>query len=261
MTKASLCSAPFPYTDLAANLFAVVSLSRARSMSGNRVLAAKRPVAFDMAQCKSAPITLSKRAFDLAAILVTAPATVPLGLGIAVLVKVFDGGPVLLRTRRVGQNAQVFRLLKFRTMPDAPGQHDVLISKDSYQRITALGHVLRRTRLDELPQLINVMRGEMSLVGPRPPQPHYGADYPELYARVLRCRPGLTGLATLHMHGFEARVLPLDAPFQVVDEVYRRRCISRKARLDLIYLSRQSRRGALCFDMLILWRTFWSLFR
>jgi lipopolysaccharide/colanic/teichoic acid biosynthesis glycosyltransferase len=100
-----------------------------------------------------------------------------------------------------------------------------------------------------------VLQGHMTLVGPRPPDPAYVRLYPELYARILRTRPGLTGLATLYMHRFEDRVLRACASPEETDAVYRRRCIPRKARLDLIYQRRLQQPGVVCFDALIVWKT------
>jgi lipopolysaccharide/colanic/teichoic acid biosynthesis glycosyltransferase len=122
---------------------------------------------------------------------------------------------------------------------------------DKTARITHAGAFLRRTRLDELPQLWNILMGDMSFVGPRPPLRRYVVDYPGLYRRVLRARPGVTGLATLIYHRHEERLLRSCTTAAQTDAVYRRACIPRKARLDLIYLKRQS----LALDLWIIFRT------
>jgi lipopolysaccharide/colanic/teichoic acid biosynthesis glycosyltransferase len=105
--------------------------------------------------------------------------------------------------------------------------------------------------LDEMPQLWNILKGDMSFVGPRPPLRVYVQDYPQLYGPVLHSRPGLTGLATLLYHAHEQRLLAKCQTPAETDAVYRRACVPRKARLDLIYQSKRS----LCLDMALMWRT------
>ncbi|RME18413.1 MAG: sugar transferase, partial [Alphaproteobacteria bacterium] len=107
------------------------------------------------------------------------------------------------------------------------------------------------TRLDELPQLWNVLRGDISFVGPRPPDPRYVEMFPELYAEVLKSRPGVTGLATLAYHETEERLLAACKTPQQTEKVYVERCVPRKARLDLIY----GRNQTLCFDILLMLHT------
>src|SRR5690606_28666329 len=106
-------------------------------------------------------------------------------------------------------------------------------------------------RLDEVPQLWNVLKGDMSFVGPRPPLRVYVERFPDLYAQVLRSRPGVTGLASLHFHRHEEWILARCATPEDTDAAYARRCVPRKARLDLIY----QRRRNLCLDMALMWRT------
>jgi lipopolysaccharide/colanic/teichoic acid biosynthesis glycosyltransferase len=150
---------------------------------------------------------------------------------------------------------RAFRLWKLRTM--APGAEDGRATwGGKAARVTGTGRWLRASHLDELPQLWNILRGEMSFVGPRPPLRRYVAARPDLYEEVLRCRPGLTGLATLIFRRREA--LLMNCPNAATAEaIYRRRCLPRKARLDLIYLRRRS----LALDLWILWRTFLVVLR
>jgi lipopolysaccharide/colanic/teichoic acid biosynthesis glycosyltransferase len=208
-------------------------------------------------------LPLWKRGLDLGFILVTLPLTLPVGAVIWLLILVREGTPVIYRARRSGQNGQVFLALKFRTMREVAGPDgDIGVSGGNKTfRVTPFCARLRRTRLDELPQLLNVLKGEMTLVGPRPPDPRYVQMKPDLYARVLRSRPGLTGLATLNMHRFEDRVLKACATHEETEAVYLRRCVPRKARLDLIYQHRMARPGAVCFDLVILLRSFASVLR
>lgn len=121
----------------------------------------------------------------------------PVFLAVAFLCKLEDRGPVFFRQERIGWKGKSFRIWKFRTMViDAEHQGPSLtVGKDP--RITRIGHWLRHSKLDELPQLINVLLGEMSLVGPRPEVPFYVRKYSEEQRRVLDLRPGITDLASL----------------------------------------------------------------
>lgn len=146
-----------------------------------------------MTDVKLAAYNRSKRVVDLVAIVVTAPITILIGVVTSLLVRLRLGSPVLFTQRRVGLNDRDFDVLKFRTMTDERDERgDLLPDSD---RLTKVGRVLRSTSLDEVPQLLNVARGEMSLVGPRPLfvryLPHYTAEERERH----RVRPGITGLA------------------------------------------------------------------
>ena len=129
----------------------------------------------------------------------------PLMLGIAVMVRLSSPGPILFRQKRVGEQERGFTMFKFRTMVgNADSQRDGLAEKNEADgllfkmrndpRVTKVGRVLRRTSMDELPQLFNVLRGEMSLVGPRPALPEETTRYAELQRGRLRVKPGVTGL-------------------------------------------------------------------
>ena len=200
-------------------------------------------------------IAAQKRAFDLFWVIVTLPLTLPLMIGIALALWVCDGGAVIYRAPRAGLGGRRFTVWKFRTMQPVDGCHGGVAGGDKSARISRLGRVLRRRRLDELPQLFNVLMGDMSLVGPRPPDPRYVDRFPQIYAGVLRAKPGLTGLATLVMHRFEDRVLKACATPQETEEVYCRRCIPRKARLDMRYLAMRDTRFLPWLDMVLLART------
>lgn len=138
----------------------------------------------------------AKRAFDLA---VAIPATIvlaPVMAGIAAWVRIDSPGPAIFRQRRAGAFGRPFTCLKFRSMVDgAEGKGAGLKVTEDDDRITRAGRVLRRLSLDELPQLINVIRGEMSIVGPRPTVPAQIEHYDAVQRRRLLARPGLTGLA------------------------------------------------------------------
>jgi lipopolysaccharide/colanic/teichoic acid biosynthesis glycosyltransferase len=163
-----------------------------------------------------------------------------------------EGRPLFHVAERMRAPGRPFRLWKLRTMRPAPAAADSGVSGgDKAARITALGRLLRRSRLDEIPQLWNVIRGDMSFVGPRPPLRQYVERFPDLYAQVLRSRPGITGLATLVYHGHEERLLARCATPEETDALYARACVPRKARLDLIY----QRRRSLCWDLWLMMQT------
>ena len=210
-----------------------------------------------------APFPLWKRLFDLGFVLLTLPLTLPIGIVTSALILAIEGRPVIYRARRAGQNGRIFSALKFRTMReiDLPEDDRGVSGGHKTFRVTRFCAFLRRTRLDELPQLLNVVRADMSLVGPRPPDPRYVEMLPEVYGRVLRSRPGLTGLATLHVHRFEDRILKACKTREETEQVYLRRCVPRKAQLDLIYQRRATRPGAVCFDFAILVRSIGSVLR
>ncbi len=184
-------------------------------------------------------MTGAKRAMDLALAVTLAVLLAPVMVAVWLWVRLAEGAPALHGSERMRGVDRAFRMWKFRTMH--PGAADGLASGGHKAgQVTRSGRVLRRCRLDELPQLWNVLRGDMSFVGPRPPLRRYVRMFPELYAEVLRCRPGITGLATLCYHRHEERLLAGCASGEETDRVYARRCIPRKARLDLIYARRRS---------------------
>jgi len=138
-----------------------------------------------------------KHAFDLVSAAVGLALVSPLFLLVALLTKCSDAGPVFFRQKRVGKGGQTFEIWKFRTMiTDAEQQGGQLTVGDD-ARITRLGHWLRKFKLDELPQLINVLLGQMSLVGPRPEVPHYVDLYTPEQRKVLELLPGITDPASI----------------------------------------------------------------
>lgn len=201
-------------------------------------------------------MTPGKRLFDIALSLVLIVALAIPSAVIALVILARSGRPVLYVSERMKAPGRPFRLWKFRTMRTVAGDSGVS-GGDKDARITPEGRILRRLRLDEIPQLFNILRGDMSFVGPRPPLRHYVERFPALYARVLRSRPGITGLATLHYHRDEERLLAACATPQETDAAYSRVCIPRKARLDLIY----QQNSGLCHDVVIVWKTFFHVLR
>jgi sugar transferase EpsL len=136
---------------------------------------------------------VTKRLFDLLVVLLTAPIWLPVLAAVALLVRLKLGSPVFFRQKRPGQKAKVFELIKFRTMTDARDASGNLLPDGI--RLTPFGRFLRASSFDELPELINILRGDMSLVGPRPLLIQYLSRYSLRQARRHDVRPGLTGLA------------------------------------------------------------------
>lgn len=195
-------------------------------------------------------MTPGKRIFDIALAVMLLPLFLPLMGVIALALVVMQGRPVLYASERMCDPAHAFDLWKFRTMRPAVTDGGVS-GGDKSDRITPLGRVLRRSRLDEMPQIFNILAGDMSFVGPRPPLRQYVEAFPETYGAVLQSRPGVTGLASLLYHRHEERLLARCASAEETNRVYSRRCVPAKARLDLIY----QRNRNLCFDIAILART------
>ncbi|CUH40723.1 putative sugar transferase EpsL [Jannaschia seosinensis] len=145
-----------------------------------------------------------------------------------------QGRPIFYGSERMRSPTQSFTLWKYRTMEADPSDAGVTGGHKS-ARITPLGRALRRRRLDELPQLWNILRGDVSFVGPRPPLRRYVEMFPDLYGEVLKSRPGVTGLASLIYAPHEERVLSACDTPEETEREYIRVCIPRKAALDLLY--------------------------
>jgi lipopolysaccharide/colanic/teichoic acid biosynthesis glycosyltransferase len=164
-----------------------------------------------------------------------------------------EGRPIFYVSERMRTPSEGFALWKLRTMAPVAVQSGVsgVSGGDKAARITRTGRVLRKTRADEIPQLWNILKGDMSFVGPRPPLRLYVERFPEIYGQVLQSRPGVTGLASLTYHRHEEALLAACRTPEETDAVYGRRCVPQKARLDLIY----QRRRSLCFDLVLMGRT------
>lgn len=148
----------------------------------------------------------------------------PLLLIIAAAIKLTSPGPVFFRQRRMGQHGRPFELIKFRSMVHRATVHGPLVTAGGDRRITHVGALLRRSKLDELPQLWNVLRGDMALVGPRPEVPPYVEHYPELFDLVLRQRPGITDICTLQLRNEEQILAEAEHP----EEYYVEKLLPRK---------------------------------
>lgn len=170
----------------------------------------------------------AKRVFDIAVVLAMLPVFAPLCLLIAIAIRASSRGPVLFRQLRAGAGGSLFSIVKFRTMVHVGRPRKGFITTIDDEQITALGRVLRYWKLDELPQLWNVLRGDMSLVGPRP-------RVPEQQRVELRCRPGITGAASLAFAREE--VLLAGIPRDHLDTFYAGRVLPLKQRMDDAYMA------------------------
>ncbi|HZN03523.1 MAG TPA: sugar transferase [Candidatus Polarisedimenticolia bacterium] len=188
-----------------------------------------------------------KRALDLSVSALALAVFAPLLLLAALLVLLTSGRPVLFRQERIGLEGRRFRILKFRTMRDGPGGTAITGAGD--RRITPAGALLRASKIDELPQFFNVLKGDMAIVGPRPEIPRFVAGYSAAERRVLDVRPGLTDLATLAYRD-EERLLGTVAEGDR-ERFYASEVLPKKLLLNLQYVERASLRE----DLAIVLRT------
>lgn len=195
------------------------------------------------------PGTMGKRAFD---VIVSAAGLLilsPVFLIVALAVGLSSPGPVIFRHRRVGLNGVHFHVLKFRTMVHGSEALGRETRGTQDPRITHIGRYLRRTKLDELPQLFNVFLGDMSLVGPRPEIPYYADHYCDEDRIVLSVRPGITDSCTLEMSDLDS-IMQSRGPTSPA-EFYKRDILPRKLRMQRDYIASRTFAG----DFLILVRT------
>lgn len=176
---------------------------------------------------------MAKRLLDILIALPLLVAFTPLMLVLALAIKLGSRGSVFYRCRRVGLGGREFAMLKFRKMRHDAAGPAVTCARD--ERFTRLGSLLARTKLDELPQLWNVIRGDMSLVGPRPEDPSFIALYSRGYADILRARPGITGLSQLAF-AREGRLLEGPDPLRR----YVERLLPQKVAIDQLYVAHSS---------------------
>ncbi len=192
-----------------------------------------------------------KRGFDVLASLTGLVLLSPVLAVVALAIKLTSPGPVFFRQERVGRGFRRFEILKFRTMvPDAPKLGGQLTAGED-PRITRVGRLLRKTKLDELPQLINVLKGDMSFVGPRPEVPRYVEIFRDDYRELLTVRPGITDLASLKYRD-ESEVLGRSSD---PETTYVEQVLPEKIALGKQYL----RRSSLWFDVGLIFKTLFRL--
>jgi lipopolysaccharide/colanic/teichoic acid biosynthesis glycosyltransferase len=196
-------------------------------------------------------MTPAKRIFDILVALVLAAVLLAPFAILLVYLLFKEGSPVFYvaeRMRAPGRSFDLWKLRTMRVMRESPG----VSGGDKAARITPSGRFLRKSRADEIPQLWNVLCGDMSFVGPRPPLRLYVERFPELYCEVLKSRPGITGLATITYHRHEERLLAQCITAAETDRVYSERCVPAKARIDIIY----QKHSSICLDASIMLQTF-----
>jgi lipopolysaccharide/colanic/teichoic acid biosynthesis glycosyltransferase len=191
-----------------------------------------------------------KRILDIGVSLIGLICLLPLMLLVAVLIKLDSSGPVFFKQERMGRNFRPFWIYKFRTMREA--SDGLLLTVGQDPRITRIGWFLRKTKLDEVPQLINVLKGDMSLVGPRPEVRKYVELFQRDYEKILKIRPGVTDIASLEYQD-EAELL---GQCKNAEEEYVRRILPDKIRLAEEYASRSS----FFFDLGLILKTLPKLF-
>jgi len=178
----------------------------------------------------------SKRLFDVVCASAGLIALLPAGMLIGLLIKLSDGGRIFYGQIRIGQFGKPFRIRKFRSMVPNADQLGVPLTKEEDPRITRIGRFLRKTKLDELPQLWNVLVGDMSFVGPRPEVPRYVERYTPEQRDILKWKPGITDQATLLFRNEEALLWGAAN----VEEFYLRYCLPKKIELNRQYAERAS---------------------
>jgi lipopolysaccharide/colanic/teichoic acid biosynthesis glycosyltransferase len=191
-----------------------------------------------------------KRLIDVLVSVVGLILLLPVAAIVAVLVKLDSRGPVLFRQERIGRAFHPFVIYKFRTMAAARTDASHFTPGDE-SRVTRVGGMLRRTKLDELPQLFNVLVGDMSLVGPRPEVRQFVEMFREDYSEILQARPGLTDLASIKYRNEAAMLAAADDP----EAEYVARILPDKIRLAREYV----RRSSVAFDLALLAKTVWRV--
>ena len=188
-----------------------------------------------------------KRLFDVILSLLGLTVLSPILIIIAIVVKVNSKGPVFFRQKRVGRSGKPFILYKFRSMTLFQLEMEGIFEPGSVSRVTTVGKFFRKSKLDELPQLINVLIGDMSLVGPRPEVANWVAVYPDAWKKILTIRPGITDNASIIFKNEESILAEVDDP----EQVYREVILPKKLELYTHYVNNRSFFG----DILIILRT------
>jgi lipopolysaccharide/colanic/teichoic acid biosynthesis glycosyltransferase len=193
-----------------------------------------------------------KRIFDILVSFVGLVILSPLFIVLAIVIVSDSKGSVFFKQTRVGRNGVPFKIYKFRTMIEDAEAKGMQLTVGDDSRITNVGTFLRKTKIDELPQLINVFKGEMSFVGPRPEVPKYVELYTEDQRQVLMVRPGITDLASIEYRNESDLLAMIDSP----EKVYIEEVMPRKIELNKEYI----RTISLAFDIRIIIRTIMAIF-
>ncbi len=189
-----------------------------------------------------------KRGFDLALALMGLICLLPFFPVIALGIYIDSPGAIFFRQKRVGKAGKLFAILKFRSMESDAEKKGKRLTADGDRRITRIGGLLRKFKIDELPQLINIVKGEMSFVGPRPEVPEYVAHYPaHIKAKILSVRPGITDWASLEFRHESTLLAGSDDP----EKIYMESILPRKLQLGCAYVDQSS----LLLDIKIICKT------
>ena len=173
-----------------------------------------------------------KRVFDIIVSFCGIIILFPLIIIVSILIKITSKGPVLFKQVRVTKNGKLFKIYKFRTMKEnSEGNKQITVGKDN--RITGIGHILRKTKLDELPQLFNVLKGEMSLVGPRPEVPKYVELYTDEQREILKVPAGITDYASIYFSNESELLGEAENP----EELYIKKIMPYKIELNKKYIN------------------------
>jgi len=194
---------------------------------------------------------MTKRLFDLFFSTIGLLLLAPLFLLVSILICLDSPGPIFFRQKRMGKGLLPFSIYKFRTMQEDAASHGPLITIDGNKRVTRFGKILRKTKIDELPQLINVFKGEMSLVGPRPEVEKYALLYKEDYRKILTARPGITDLASILFRDEEAILMSRDNP----EAYYQNILLPQKIRLAKEYIDQ----SGILYDVWLIFLTFFRI--
>ena len=179
---------------------------------------------------------LQKRLFDIIVSFISLIILTPLFIVTACLIKLTDNGPVFFRQKRVGQGGKIFTLYKFRSMRPSDISDEENFEPGNISRVTAIGKIMRKVKLDELPQFFNVLIGDMSLVGPRPEVEKWVAAYPEKWQRILVVKPGITDRASVEFRNEELLLSRSSDP----ENTYLNEILPRKLDLCIDYADNHS---------------------
>lgn len=194
----------------------------------------------------------TKRIFDIVVGTLSLIVVSPIMLICAILSKLQSPGPILYRAKRVGLNGEIFLMYKFRTMVADADSISSGITAYNDPRITRIGRFLRKTKLDELPQLLNVLKGDMSIVGPRPEAPEYVKFYTKRQREVLKARPGITGPTQIENRDEEEKLKGCAN----TKEFYVNVLMPKKLEIDLQYVRNHNFR----YDLKLLFETIIAIF-
>lgn len=194
-----------------------------------------------------------KRLFDIVFSFIGLLLLLPLLMLVAILIKIDSRGPVFFKQQRIGRSFVPFAIYKFRTMKTDAAGNGLQITVGGDKRITRIGKILRKSKIDELPQLINVLIGDMSIVGPRPEMPKYVEFYKDDYEYILSKRPGITDIASITFRDEENVLKDKDDP----EWYYKFILLPRKIELAQEYI----KQADIFLDLKLIFMTFYRLFR